>query len=695
MTQRINTSSLKRRKSKKKHVQENYSLYTSPQVRKKLKVNFHKAKEDQTPFTTINKRKRLKLKEGKSKLLKSNLYKIRKKAKAFQGNFSLYVEHEEKKKYIFKPSPHLPSNSSYNIEEFESNRNSKRKKKKKKGRFQKALTNTKRTIKNLSEDYTETDDTLIPTKITKNALLATNASMAITAKTFSLVNRLSDRKTDGKNNDEYYSLVNSKIKSSYDFTSDKKYKSQQYSLINSRLKAGYSFISPKLEKASDGIWHKNRIYRISKNELLANRSSTVESLVKGSNLETDSIAKKLDKSYNVGKLATKATTKIATSTASTAINTSTKVLEANLSEEAQTIARQATSALKFAGSALKSPKQIHKHFYKESKNAVKGTLAQNISSDVKEATTPAKDTIETVKHSGKLALNTAKTAYSGTKLATKPIKKIVSLRKNHKRLKTLKIAKNTARGTLAVGKAIALMIKIKKIIALFLKATVLATKLATVAVKAVAAIAKILAKAVVAIVAALGIKIIVGVVIIVGVILATIFLIFGFIATTIPDADSEQLSGYINLIRELDSGVNTHILEETEFADEVIFISKSDYHDSDVHSRMNTNLHQFFAMYAVYFDGNWSYAEDNIRSLHYRTFTLTINFEECFDNETEEYIERAIVRLHIYTLEEMMDNLNLTEEQQDLLLYIIENRNLQQFFPELYDYFFGERLHGL
>ena len=139
--------------------------------------------------------------------------------------------------------------------------------------------------------------------------------------------------------------------------------------------------------------------------------------------------------------------------------------------------------------------------------------------------------------------------------------------------------------------------------------------------------------------------------------------------------------------------VNETIRTETYSAYEVIFIGSEDAgqadevydHDTVVHSRLITHLHNFFAIHIVYFDNDWDNAVANITYLHSLTYTLTIIFEE----------DIAIVHLHIRTLDEMKDILGLDEEQREFLLYIIENRNLYEFFPNLGDYFFGEILHAV
>ena len=665
----INRQSLTRENSSPVKTSNSYS-FTSPKLKEEPNINLHKSIVYRKNFNNTRKNKDKKFirspklkKESNIKSQRSRIY-----IKDFNSKKKNFINNQSIVKESRKPS-NLFNNT--NFTRFESKKESNIK-------FQKSV-NYSNIVKNI--DKKSINNIFDNNKFTSPKLKKeTNIKF--------------------QRNIIYKSYFNdikiTRIKDNFPFT-----KIQNQILTKAPINKvdNYIITSPKLKK--EPYTNSQKILVYNKQLSNINRIREVQSPLEENSSSSGFF------SY-IGKNLSEKPIKIASSTTRNTIKTSTKILEQNLNEEAVVAMRPATSILKFASSTLKAPKQIHKNVYEGVKYTLKDNLTQNISEDIKEVAKPVEEVLEIAKLSGKATLNTVKLTYQGSKFAYKGGKfaakvttRTVKSLKNKSRLKTSpkteKLAEKTAKGTLIAAKTIMLMIKFKKIIAIFLKATIAAVKIASAVVKAVVAAVKIVAKAVAAVVALVGIKVIAAVAAIVAVIAGFVFLIIGFISATIPDATSEELSGYILLIRELDSEVNEHIRYQTEHADEVIFSNREGghNHDAPVYGGLNTNLHHFFAIFAVYFEGNWDYAEDSIRILHSRTFSLNIDFIYYFDSYIEYYIQRAIVVLHIYTIEEMMINLGLDEEEQYLLLYIIEHRNLQQFFPDLYDYFFGEHLHGL
>ena len=397
------------------------------------------------------------------------------------------------------------------------------------------------------------------------------------------------------------------------------------------------------------------------------------------------LKQKLEKEGSISSTVALLSTKTAHNTATLTVQTSTSVLQNSMSDDAKNLTNPATSLLRFSSSTLRNPKNMHKHFGRE----IKHSLSKEMPEEANVMLSPSHGTT-TLSKGTKHIINTSKSAYRVTKLGIRGAKGTYRLGKaTLKTAKNMKAAINAARSTLAAGKAIMLLIKAKKI------ASIVTTALPAVA-KATVVVVKFLVKAlkVIAglIAAAVGVVPVVIVAVIVAII-AALFLIFSFVFSTVPNLNNYEMSRYVALVRELDNEVNNRIRQETYYAYEVHFINGTDDYDAPIHSRLLTNLHHFFALYLVYFNAEWDIAESNIRILHPLTYAFTITWDQTLIYY--EIKDIAIVHLRVFSIEEMMGILGFDWEQMEFLFFVIDNRNLIEFFPDLSDYFFGENMQGL
>ena len=211
------------------------------------------------------------------------------------------------------------------------------------------------------------------------------------------------------------------------------------------------------------------------------------------------------------------------------------MVKSNIGSEERKALQPLLVMSKLTTSMLFATKDTPKHVLKAGKEIV----ATNAPPEIKQILEPAADTIKIAAHVTKTSKNTIQTSYRLARLSSKGARTAVR-------------ATRAANAVFAAGKGVVIAVKLKKIAAFkALAIAKIAAQVAKVAVKIAVKIVVTLVKALASLVAIIvGAKVALVVALVVA--LTGLLLILISIFSTIPNLTDEQMSEYINLVRELD-----------------------------------------------------------------------------------------------------------------------------------------------
>jgi len=273
--------------------------------------------------------------------------------------------------------------------------------------------------------------------------------------------------------------------------------------------------------------------------------------------------------------------------------------------------------------------------------------------------------------------------------------------------RTVKLVKRSVKVTIGVAKLAVKMAKLAKLAIVAAKIAVkIGVKVAVAIIKAIQIVAGVIA-------GMIGVKVVV-ITAVFAVVLAFVIAIAWLFSFFLPNTATEDLVSHARLIRELDTEVNASIQYAENTAYEVTFaVVDGSYYPI---TRLRTNIIHFFAKFMVLHDWDWGdtdtrSVEDDIRSLHSLTYSLYKYWEEIYVPvvveiidpytghiiEIIEYQPRDVVTitLIVFSLEEMFDILDFTEDQRQYVLEIIETDLITEHFPELRPYLLEPGIAGL